>query len=109
MQFGLLEMWAAMGTVAKTVAIILIALSIITIYMFIERLLVFRRAMQKSREIAPKLADLLKAGNLKDALARVEQEVDQTPEVVHLLEFIRASKRGVAMGPKGSRDAEPES
>jgi biopolymer transport protein ExbB/TolQ len=69
MQFGLLEMWAAMGTVAKTVAIILIGLSIITIYMFIERLLVFSRAKQKSREIAPKLAELLKNGNLKDALA----------------------------------------
>jgi len=69
MQFGLLEMWTAMGTVAKTVAIILIALSIITIYMFIERLLVFSRAKKKSREVAPKLADLLKNGNLKDAHA----------------------------------------
>ena len=69
MQFGLLEMWQAMGTVAKTVAIILIALSIITIYMFIERLLVFSRANKKSREVAPKLADLLKNGNLKDAHA----------------------------------------
>src|SRR5512136_1346521 len=69
MQFGLLEMWAAMGTVAKTVAIILIGLSIITIYMFIERLLVFFRAKKKSREVAGKLADLLKSGNLKDALA----------------------------------------
>jgi len=68
MQFGLLEMWAAMGTVAKTVAIILIALSIITIYMFIERLLVFSRAKKKSREVAPKLAEQLKNGNLKDAL-----------------------------------------
>ncbi|OGD13022.1 MAG: hypothetical protein A2W20_02480 [Candidatus Aminicenantes bacterium RBG_16_66_30] len=69
MQFGLLEMWAAMGAVAKTVAIILIALSVITIYMFIERLLVFSRAKKKSREVAPKLADLLKSGNLKDALS----------------------------------------
>jgi biopolymer transport protein ExbB/TolQ len=69
MQFGLLEMWTAMGTVAKTVAILLIALSIITIYMFIERLLVFSRAKKKSREVAPKLADLLKSGNLKDAHA----------------------------------------
>jgi biopolymer transport protein ExbB/TolQ len=69
MQFGLLEMWAAMGAVAKTVAIILIALSVITIYMFIERLLVFSRAKKKSREVAPKLADLLKNGNLKDALS----------------------------------------
>jgi len=69
MQFGLLEMWSAMGGVAKTVAIILIALSVITIYMFIERLLVFSRARKTSREVAPKLADLLKSGNLKDALA----------------------------------------
>jgi biopolymer transport protein ExbB/TolQ len=69
MQFGLLEMWAAMGTVAKTVAIILIGLSIISIYMFIERLLVFSRAKKTSRAIAPKLAELLKANNLKDALS----------------------------------------
>lgn len=69
MQFGLLEMWEAMGAVAKTVAIMLIAMSIITIYMLIERLLVFQRARKKSREVAPKLADLLKSGNLKDALS----------------------------------------
>lgn len=69
MQFGLLEMWTAMGAVAKTVAILLIAMSIITIYMLIERLLVFQRARNKSREVAPKLADLLKSGNLKDALS----------------------------------------
>ena len=69
MQFGLLEMWAAMGAVAKTVAILLIAMSIVTIYMLIERLLVFSRASKTSRAVAPKLADLLKSGNLKDALA----------------------------------------
>jgi biopolymer transport protein ExbB/TolQ len=69
MQFGLMEMWTAMGAVAKTVAIILIFMSIVSIYMFIERLLVFARAKKTSREVAPKLADLLKAGNLKDALS----------------------------------------
>jgi biopolymer transport protein ExbB/TolQ len=69
MQFGLLEMWAAMGPVAKTVALILIAMSIVSIYMLIERLLVFSRAKKTSRAVAPKLADLLKSGNLKDALA----------------------------------------
>ena len=69
MQFGLLEMWAAMGAVAKTVAILLIVMSIVSIYMLIERLLVFARAKKTSRAVAPKLADLLKSGNLKDALA----------------------------------------
>jgi len=68
MQFGLIEMWQAMGPVAKAVAIILIALSIISLYLFIERQLVFRRARSRSRQIAPKLADLLKKGQIKDAL-----------------------------------------
>jgi UDP-N-acetylglucosamine acyltransferase len=45
-------------------------------------------------------------GNLKLALERVEQEVQLTPEVAHLLEFIRASKRGVALGPKHGLDAD---
>jgi biopolymer transport protein ExbB/TolQ len=68
MQFGLIEMWAAMGPVAKAVAIILIALSIVSLYLFIERQLVFRRARNKSKAVAPKLADLLKKGQIKEAL-----------------------------------------
>ncbi len=69
MQFGLIEMWQAMGPVAKGVAIILIALSIISLYLFIERQLVFARARNKSKLVAPKLADLLKKGQIKEALA----------------------------------------
>jgi UDP-N-acetylglucosamine acyltransferase len=38
--------------------------------------------------------------NLKQAMQRVEAEVPLTAEVQYLLEFIRQSKRGVAMGPK---------
>jgi len=68
MQFGLIEMWQAMGPVAKGVSILLIALSIVSLYLFVERQLVFRRARSKSRQIAPKLADLLKKGQIKDAL-----------------------------------------
>jgi len=37
--------------------------------------------------------------NLRDAIARVEAEV-RSPEVDELLAFIRASRRGVAMGPR---------
>ncbi len=69
MQFGLMEMVAAMGPVAKIVSVILVAMSIISVYMLIERQLVFARARNKSREVAPKLAELLKNGNIKDALA----------------------------------------
>ncbi len=38
--------------------------------------------------------------NMKQALQQVEAEVPPTAEVQYLLEFIRQSKRGVAMGPK---------
>ena len=68
MQFGLIEMWQAMGAVAKTVAILLIFLSILSIYLFIERQMVFAKAKRRSKQIAPKLADLLKKGQVQEAL-----------------------------------------
>jgi biopolymer transport protein ExbB/TolQ len=68
MQFGLIEMWQAMGYVAKAVAITLIFLSVIAIYLFVERQIVFARSKTKSKKVAPKLADLLKSGNIQEAL-----------------------------------------
>jgi UDP-N-acetylglucosamine acyltransferase len=38
--------------------------------------------------------------NMKQAVQQVEAEVPPTAEVTYLLDFIRQSKRGVAMGPK---------
>ncbi len=69
MQFGLIEMWQAMGAVAKAVSLILISLSVVSLYLFIERQMTFNRAKSKSKLVAPKLAELLKAGQLKEALA----------------------------------------
>ena len=69
MQFGLIEMWQAMGAVAKTVSILLISLSIVSLYLFIERQLTFNRAKTRSQFIAPKLAEMLKTGQIKEALA----------------------------------------
>ena len=69
MQFGLIEMWQAMGAVAKAVSFLLITLSIISLYLFIERQLAFRRAKTRSRLVAPKLAEMLKNGQIKEALA----------------------------------------
>ncbi len=68
MQFGLIEMWQSMGAVARTVSIVLIALSVISLYLFVERQMTFRRARSKSKAIAPKLADLLKKGQIQEAL-----------------------------------------
>jgi UDP-N-acetylglucosamine acyltransferase len=45
-------------------------------------------------------------GNLSRALERLQAEVPLTPEVTHLLDFIKSSKRGVALGPRGALDHE---
>jgi biopolymer transport protein ExbB/TolQ len=68
MEFTLIGLWNQMGGVAKAVGIILIGLSIISLYLLIERQLVFTRARVKSKKIALKLAGMLKNGQLQDAL-----------------------------------------
>ncbi len=45
-------------------------------------------------------------GHLGRDLERLEREVPLTPEVAHLLDFIRSAKRGVALGPRHTRDDE---
>jgi UDP-N-acetylglucosamine acyltransferase len=45
-------------------------------------------------------------GHLTRNLERVEAEVPLTPEVTHLLDFIKSAPRGVALGPRGSQDDE---
>jgi biopolymer transport protein ExbB/TolQ len=84
MQFGLIEMWQAMGAVAKTVAIILIFLSVVTIYLFIERQLVFARAKRKSLQVAPKIADLMKKGQLKEALAVASKKENKSSHLARV-------------------------
>jgi len=69
MQFGLIEMWQAMGGVAKAVSILLISLSIVSLYFLIERTLTFRKAKAKSALVAPKLSEMLKNGQIKEAMA----------------------------------------
>ena len=74
MQFGLIEMWQAMGLLAKAVAVTLIVLSIISVYFFIERQFVFAKAKSRSKRIAPKLAQLLKQGKTEETLALAQKK-----------------------------------
>lgn len=68
MEWGLVEMWGLMAPLAKGVAILLMILSIISLYLFIERQLVFYKAGTKSKKVAPQLAGLLKRGQIQEAL-----------------------------------------
>jgi len=71
-----------------------------------------RRAGFTSRQIAPLRQAFrllfLRRRNLKEALRQVEAEVPLTPEVLHLLEFIKSSQRGVAFGPRRGEAGEDD-
>ncbi|MBM3309954.1 MAG: MotA/TolQ/ExbB proton channel family protein [Candidatus Aminicenantes bacterium] len=102
MQFGLVEMWKAMGAVAKGVSLLLIFLSIISLYLFIERQLFFRRAKSKSKAAAPKIADLLKAGNIKEALALATKKENRGSHLARvtaagITEFLEGKEAGLSV------------
>ncbi len=100
MQFGLVEMWQAMGGLAKTVGILLVILSIVAIYFFVERNLVFARAKGKSKQIAPKLAELLKHGKVDEALNLASKKEYKGSHLARITsagiyEFLEGKKAGL--------------
>ncbi|HUF24813.1 MAG TPA: MotA/TolQ/ExbB proton channel family protein [Vicinamibacterales bacterium] len=66
---SLLEMWNAMGWVAKAIGVILIIMSMWSFGVAIERYYTFGQARKQSKLYAPQVAKHLKEGRLKDAIA----------------------------------------
>lgn len=100
MQFGLLEMWQSMSPLAKAVAILLLTMSIVSLYFFIERQLFMRKAKARSKEIAPKLADMLKVGQVKEAqalAAKKENHVSHLSRITAagISEFLSGKESGI--------------
>ena len=65
----LMQMWTDMGWVAKSIAIILVIMSMISFGVAIERIYTFSQARKQSKLYAPQVAKHLKDGRLKDAIA----------------------------------------
>ena len=68
MNMSLWEMWKSMGFLAKGVAIILIALSIYSISVMIEKFMTYRASRKQSIEFLPELVRLLKEKQLQKAV-----------------------------------------
>ncbi len=66
---NLIEMWNAMGPIAKGIGVILIIMSMISFGVAIERIYTFAQARKQSKLYAPQVAKHLKDGRLKDAIA----------------------------------------
>jgi len=68
-----MELWGAMGWVAKGVVIILALMSAYSISVMIERWLTYRQARNQSRVFTPAVAECLKEGKIEEAIALGEQ------------------------------------
>jgi len=101
MQFGLVEMFQAMSVLAKAVSFLLIGMSIVSIYLLVERVLFYRKAKNLSKAVAPKLADLLKAGQIKEALALASKKENKASHLARVtaaasMEFLEGKESGLA-------------
>lgn len=86
MEFTLTGMWANMGFIAKAVVSILGIMSIFTIAVSAERLIVFIRAKKQSRAYALLIRDLLEQGKFKEAADAARQFAGS-----HIAKVIRAA------------------
>src|SRR5258707_1591933 len=64
-----IEMWGAMGPMAKGIGVVLVIMSMISFGVAIERIYTFMQARKQSKLYAPQVAKHLKEGRLKDAIA----------------------------------------
>lgn len=68
MEFGPMHLWEQMTFIAKCVVIVLILLSIWSLYVAIERLLAFRKARQQSLVFARQATQFLAQDRISDAI-----------------------------------------
>ncbi len=68
MQFGMVAMWNSMGFVARGVVIILALMSIWTIKVTIDRVLLYRAARKQSIDFIPLATQCLKSNKLPEAV-----------------------------------------
>ena len=68
MQWGLLGLWAEMGWAARIVVIVMLLMSVWSIWIMIERYLTFRSARKESLAYVPLVTDLLREHKLKNVL-----------------------------------------
>jgi biopolymer transport protein ExbB/TolQ len=97
MDFTIPQMWASMGFIAKAVVIILGIMSIYTIAVSAERLIVYFRAKSQSRAYAQLIQNLLEQGKFKEAAdAALQFKGSHIAKVIRsgLQEYLKAAKGG---------------
>jgi biopolymer transport protein TolQ len=103
MDFSFSHLWSSMGLFAKTIVVVMAIMSVASLLVMFERLVVFNRSRSQSRSFAERMAKLLSGGDLAAAAA-----ANLGREVGHLGRVINAGLTAYRTAPK-DRDAAIES
>lgn len=68
MEFGPMHLWQSMGFIAKAVVVILVLLSIYSLYISVERVLYYRKARKQSLEFVKKSSALMRQNQFQQAI-----------------------------------------
>ncbi len=69
MSFNLLDMWSHMGWMAKGIVFVLLIMNLLSLWVFIDRFILFRLAKKQSLQFISKVGNLLKKNKLDDCIA----------------------------------------
>lgn len=95
MQFTLTDLWAHMGLFAKGIVAVMLAMSVGSLVVMVERLFAFTRSSGESRAFAARLGPLLESGGLAAAASAPDGA-----GVGHLGRVINAGLKAFRTAPK---------
>lgn len=104
MQFTLTELWGHMGLFARLIVIVMAVMSVMSLVVLAERLVVFSRSKRESRAFAEKMSAVLAKGDLATAA-----KTDLGKNVGHLGRVIGAGLTAYRLSPTNNRDVAVES
>ena len=106
MEFTFAKMWESMGIIATTVVFILLAMSLLVLYIAIDRFVIFLKAKQQSRLYAQKLQNLLRDQRYRQAAEMALQfKYSHIAKIIRsgLQEFIKGSLLEEAQDPTNEK------
>ncbi|MBV8519844.1 MAG: MotA/TolQ/ExbB proton channel family protein [Acidobacteria bacterium] len=96
-------LWASMGPVGKTVAVVMVAMSIYSLWVMVERFIVFTQAKNQSLKLLGALSNLLTRGEYGQAI-----EVTKKYKNSHLAKVIAAGLLEFEASRRDKRTVDPE-
>ena len=109
MDFSLVGLWSQMGGVAKTVVVILLAMSMYSIGIALERFLTFRKSWQRSLGYVGGLQPLIGSGERLREAGALQQQFQDAPVARVLGPAISEFTSGIdALGPAAQDAVEVE-